>query len=108
VRLLPVTDAHQEYCQQTKAKLLKAGIRCEIDRGADRLAKQIRNASKDRIPVIGVVGEREVESNTINVRTPSGVELGAFDVDVVMKTIVAANAGAIEFQEALDKSAFDV
>jgi threonyl-tRNA synthetase len=107
VRLLPVTDAHQEYCQKTRAKLLKAGIRCEIDRGSDRLAKQIRNAEKARIPIICIIGEREVENNSVNVRLHGEIELGEFDVAVLTKRIRAASDAAVEFLQ-VDESTIDV
>jgi len=45
------------------------------------LGKLIRNAEKDKIPVMGVVGAKEVESNSLNIRTRASGELGAILVD---------------------------
>ncbi|CAN0451356.1 unnamed protein product, partial [Discosporangium mesarthrocarpum] len=64
LRLLPVTDAARDYCYEVKAKASKAGIRVDVDRGSNRLAKQIRTAEKERVPVMSVVGEKEVAAGT--------------------------------------------
>jgi threonyl-tRNA synthetase len=81
LKLLPVTDAFQDYCKQVAKKAAKAGIRVEVDRGNERLAKQIRNAEKGRIPIMAVVGMKEMESDTLAVRSRKLGDLGSFTVD---------------------------
>ena len=61
----------------TLADLLKkAGFRVEIDRSAERLGKQIRNAELEKIPVVIVVGKKEVAEQTLSVRTRKQGDIG--------------------------------
>ncbi|MEG5036754.1 His/Gly/Thr/Pro-type tRNA ligase C-terminal domain-containing protein, partial [Microcoleus sp. AT3-D2] len=57
---------------------------------SERLGKLIRNAEKDKIPVMGVVGGKEVEGNSLNIRTRASGELGAISVDEVIGRLQAA------------------
>ena len=88
LRLLPVTDAVQDYCHEVAAKARKLGIRVEVDRGTERLAKQIRNAEKGRIPSMAVVGMKEMETNTLAVRSRKEGDLGQFGVDGLLGELV--------------------
>eukprot|EP00577_Skeletonema_sp_RCC1716_P009226 CAMPEP_0113380572 /NCGR_PEP_ID=MMETSP0013_2-20120614/4832_1 /TAXON_ID=2843 ORGANISM="Skeletonema costatum, Strain 1716" /NCGR_SAMPLE_ID=MMETSP0013_2 /ASSEMBLY_ACC=CAM_ASM_000158 /LENGTH=691 /DNA_ID=CAMNT_0000262925 /DNA_START=112 /DNA_END=2187 /DNA_ORIENTATION=+ /assembly_acc=CAM_ASM_000158 len=81
MKLLPVTDSVQDYCKEVAAKANKMGLRVEVDRGNERLAKQIRNAEQGRIPVMAVVGVKEMEQGTLAVRSRKEGDLGSFDVD---------------------------
>ena len=81
MKLLPVTDGVRDYCQEVAKKASKMGLRVEVDRGNERLAKQIRNAEQQRVPIIVVVGEKEMESGTLAVRSRKLGDLGSFKVD---------------------------
>jgi threonyl-tRNA synthetase len=81
LKLLPVTNAVQDHCKQVAKKAVKAGIRVEVDRGNERLAKQIRNAEKGRVPIMAVVGMKEMETDTLAVRSRKLGDLGSFSVD---------------------------
>ncbi|KAG7349453.1 threonyl-tRNA synthetase [Nitzschia inconspicua] len=96
MKLLPVTDAVQEYCQEVAKKARKAGIRVEVDRGNERLAKQIRNAEQQRVPIIAVVGMKEMESGTLAVRSRKLGDLGSFSVDDLMSELAQCSADAVE------------
>jgi threonyl-tRNA synthetase len=96
LKLLPVTDAARSYCEEVAAKARKAGIRVEVDRGNERLAKQIRNAEQQRIPIIAVVGMNEVESGTLAVRSRKLGDLGAFSVADLMAELVQCSVDAVE------------
>ena len=61
------------------------GIRAEVDTSGDRLGKLIRNAEKDKIPVMAVVGAKEVETNSLSIRTRASGELGVISVDEVVE-----------------------
>ena len=77
IRLLPVSDAQRSYAEAAAQQLQSQGFRVEVDASSDRLGKQIRTAEPEKIPVIAVVGKREVESQTLSVRTRQAGELGA-------------------------------
>jgi threonyl-tRNA synthetase len=66
--------------------LQEQGFRVEVDTSGERLGKQIRTAELEKIPVISVIGQREVDSQTLGVRTRQSGDLGALTVpDVVEK-----------------------
>lgn len=79
-RILPVTDAQLEYCKEVTSKLKNAGIRAEHCSG-ERLPKLIRNAEKQKVPLMAVVGAKEVETNTLTIRSRYGGELGTMAID---------------------------
>ncbi|KVH93157.1 Aminoacyl-tRNA synthetase, class II [Cynara cardunculus var. scolymus] len=72
-RILPVTD------RQITEKMKASGIRAELCTG-ERLPKLIRNAEKQKIPLMAVVGPKEVETQSVTVRSRFGGELGTMDV----------------------------
>jgi threonyl-tRNA synthetase len=92
IRLLPVGDDFVQFAKDTVAAMQLLGIRAEVDLGGDRLGKLIRNAEKDKIPVMAVVGAKEVESNSLSIRTRSEGELGSIDIATVSDRLVQANA----------------
>lgn len=80
LKLLPVTDAVQDYCKDVAKQAAKLGLRVEVDRGNERLAKQIRNAEQERVPIMAVVGMKEMESNKLAIRSRKLGDLGSFSV----------------------------
>jgi threonyl-tRNA synthetase len=79
--VIPVSDKFLGYAESIYLKLSGAGLRTEINRKDDRLGYKIREASLQKIPYAIVVGEKEVESSTINVRSRDEGELGAMSLD---------------------------
>nr|XP_016487928.1 PREDICTED: threonine--tRNA ligase, chloroplastic/mitochondrial 2-like [Nicotiana tabacum] len=79
-RVLPVTDAQLQYCNEVGKKLKASGIRVEVCSG-ERLPKLIRNAEKQKIPLMAVVGPKEVETQTVTVRSRFAGELGNMSID---------------------------
>lgn len=96
LKLLPVTDSVVEYCQEVSKKAAKMGLRVEIDRGNERLAKQIRNAEKARIPIMAVVGVKEMETGTLAIRSRKKGDLGSFAVDDLLQELVRCDDEATE------------
>ncbi len=68
VKILPITDRNNEYCEEIKSDLEKEGIRVELNNKSETLSKKIRNAEKQKVNYIIVVGDREEKNNKINVR----------------------------------------
>ena len=91
IRLLPVGDDFVQFAKDTAAAMQLLGIRAEVDLGGDRLGKLIRNAEKDKIPVMAVVGAKEIESNSLSIRTRAEGELGSIDIATVSDRLVKAN-----------------
>jgi threonyl-tRNA synthetase len=90
IRLLPVGDLQLDFTKEVAAKMVALSIRAEVDTSGDRLGKLIRNAEKDKIPVMAVVGAKEVETNSLSIRTRASGELGVIIVDEVVDKITEA------------------
>ena len=68
VALLPVADPHMEYATSVVTQLQQQGIRVEIMDPSDSLGKRIRVGEKQRIPYLLVIGDEEVNGNSLAVR----------------------------------------
>ncbi|WP_215115594.1 threonine--tRNA ligase [Exiguobacterium sp. s80] len=68
VKLIPVSRAQEDYAREIKAMLLKKGIRIETDFRDEKLGYRIREAQMNKIPVMLVLGDKEVESREVNIR----------------------------------------
>ena len=97
IRLLPVSDVQLDYAQSVASQLRSQGIRAEVDTSGERLGKMIRNAETQKIPIMSVIGAKELESNSLSVRTRSSGELGMISVDEVLEKIQAAIANHTKF-----------
>ncbi len=90
VRLLPVSQDQVEFSQAVVNQMRSLGLRAEVDLSGERLGKLIRNAEKAKIPVMAVVGAKEVESNSLSIRTRANGELGSIPVPEVLEKLQAA------------------
>ena len=97
VRLLPVSDEFLPFTREVASKMQSEGIRAEVDGSGERLGKQIRNGEKQKIPVMAVVGAKEVESNSLNIRTRAAGELGEMPVGEVIEKIKQATSNRANF-----------
>ncbi len=96
-RLLPVSDAQLPFAQEVALKMRSLGIRVEVSSSNERLGKLIRNAEKDKIPLMAVVGPLEVESNSLSIRTRASGELGTLPVAEVLEKMQLAIANHDNF-----------
>lgn len=101
MRLLPVTDEVLDYCYEIKAAAEKKGIRVEVDNDGQRLAKQIRNAEQERIPIMAVVGAKEKESKELSIRARKAGDLGTLSTEHVLASIAEAIATAVDIQDVI-------
>ncbi|MFV1948330.1 MAG: threonine--tRNA ligase [Anaerolineales bacterium] len=79
--LIPITDRNLEYVNATAEKLRSAGIRVKVYDSSDRMGAKIRDAEKQKIPYMLVVGDREQEAGTVAPRLRSGAQLDPLSVD---------------------------
>ena len=90
IRLLPVSDTQLDYAKEVTAKMQLLGIRAETDTSGERLGKMIRNAETAKIPVMAVVGAKEMESNSLSIRTRATGDLGVISVEEVVAKLETA------------------
>ncbi len=80
VKVLPITDRAAAYADQVAAQLDQAGYRVEVDHRNEKIGKKIREATLEKIPYMLVVGDRDMENQTVSVRLRTGEDLGAMSV----------------------------
>ena len=79
--LIPVADRHLPYIQEAARKLKESGIRVEVDERNERMNAKIRDAQKQKIPYMLVVGDKEVEESRVALRLRSGENPGAISLE---------------------------
>jgi len=89
VRILSVADRHNEYAESIRQKFVDAGIRVEFDSRAESIPKKVREAQLQKINYILVVGDKEQENSTINVRTRDNVVHGEKQVGEFISQLLA-------------------
>ena len=77
VKVLPVTDRAAEYAHEIARKLDADGFRAEVDERSEKIGKKIREATLEKIPYMLVVGDRDIEAQTVSPRHRTGKDLGA-------------------------------
>ncbi|GAB6058625.1 threonine--tRNA ligase [Desulfonatronum parangueonense] len=83
-RILTVTDAQNEWAKTSCRQLSAAGYRVETDLRNEKLGYKVREAQLQKIPFMFVIGEREAQSEALNVRTRTGENLGEKSLDDVI------------------------
>lgn len=79
--ILPIADRHNEFAQKVADKLVKEGIRVEVDSSPERLQAKIRNTTLQKVPFMGIIGDKEVEQKAISVRKRNGDDNGLLSLD---------------------------
>ncbi|WP_043525871.1 threonine--tRNA ligase [Litchfieldella xinjiangensis] len=79
--VLNITDAQREYALQLEQRLQKIGLRVKADLRNEKIGFKIREHTLQKVPYLLVVGDKEVESGSVAVRTRSGEDLGTMKVD---------------------------
>ena len=77
VRVLPVTDRACDYAAEVARRLEGEGLRATADYRNEKIGKKIREATLEKVPYMLVVGDRDMEHQTVSVRHRSGEDLGA-------------------------------
>lgn len=82
--LIPIADRHHDYARQVAAYLQGAGFRCEVDGRNEKMGKRIRDAELQKVPVMLIMGDRDVENRTVSVRRRGEGDLGARTLEEVV------------------------
>ena len=85
--IIPIADRHVDYSRKVEQRLQDEGIRVMVDNSSERMNAKIRNAQLQKIPYMLVIGDRELEANTVAARLRTEEDLGAMPVDGVVAMI---------------------
>ena len=82
IKLLPIADRHIDYMLDLKKKLADNGvIRVELDDRSEKLGYKLREAQLEKVPYMIVVGDKDIENNTISVRSRKNGDMGSMSAD---------------------------
>ncbi len=81
--ILNITDKQAEFAKKMQKSLLSQGFKVELDLRNEKVGYKIREHILQRVPYMLVIGDRELENNTVAVRTRSGEDLGTMSIDDV-------------------------
>ena len=101
IRFLPVSGEQVDYARQVAQELQQEGYRVEIDQSSERLGKKIRNAELEKIPLVAIIGNREVEQQNLTVRVRKFGDLGAISLSDFKAKLADAIAQKITFNDIL-------
>ena len=88
VKLLPIADRHLDYLYDVKKALEAKGIRCEIDDRSEKIGFKIRSAQLEKVPYMLLAGDKDIENNTISVRSRKNGDEGAATLDEFLARIL--------------------
>lgn len=88
VKLLPIADRHLDYLYEVKKALEAKGIRCEVDDRSEKIGFKIRSAQLEKVPYMILAGDKDIENNTISVRSRKNGDEGASTLDAFLERIL--------------------
>lgn len=93
VRIIPVAEAFNAFGDEILKKLKLSGIRTEIDKSDSRMNAKIRNAQKEKIPYMIIIGEKELESDSVSLRLRTGEQINGIPVEKFISDTLEKIAG---------------
>ena len=87
MRILPITDAHTEYAKKLQTQLLVKNFRVECDISNAKINYKIREGTLEKIPYLLVVGDKEIESGAVSVRSRKKGNEGVVAIEDFIKTV---------------------
>ena len=88
VNIIPISDKHIDYSRKLSKLLLDEDIRVKIDESNERLGQKIRNSELEKVPVMIIIGDKEVESKTGSVRIRKQGDIGSLSENEIIKKIL--------------------
>ncbi len=89
VRIIPVSEQQTPYAERVADQLRQAGIRVDLDSRNEKLGYRIREGAKEKIPYLGVVGEREAANNQVALRKHKEGDLGSIDLEALREKLTS-------------------
>ena len=95
VKILPVSEKYADYAEKVCELLKNSEIRASVDARNETLGKRIRDIALFRVPLLAIVGEKEVDANAVSVRH-EGVDKGSMGVEQFVEYIKSVIAGELK------------
>ncbi len=87
IKILSISEKYTEYAKQIEMTLKKEGLRCEVDGRAEKIGYKIRTAQLEKVPYMLIIGEKEVDADSVSVRSRDGGDLGSMPIERLMEIL---------------------
>ena len=88
VNIIPISEKHLSYANKLCNELLERKFRVLVDDSNERLGQKIRNSELKKIPVMIIVGDKEIETKSVSVRTRKYGDLGSLDKNKLIEKLL--------------------
>jgi threonyl-tRNA synthetase len=88
VKLLPIADRHVEKATEAMRALEAKGLRCELDDRSEKIGYKIREAQLEKVPYMLLMGDKDIENNTVSVRSRKKGDIGAMALEEFLAKII--------------------
>ena len=85
VKLLPIADRHLDRIYEIKKALDDLGMRVEVDDRSEKIGYKIREAQLQKIPYMVVIGDKDIENNTVSIRHRKDGDMGSMSLEDFIK-----------------------
>ena len=87
VKILPIADAHLDYAKKVREALMLKGVRTKLDDRNEKIGYKIREAQLEKVPYMLIIGNKEVENNSVGVRSHKDGDIGAMELTAFVNKI---------------------
>jgi len=89
--VMPITDSHLDYARKLADRMKGMGLRVELDSRNEKINRKIRDAAEMKIPYMLIVGQKEMDSETVSVRARGEGDIGVLSSDDIISRICKEN-----------------
>jgi threonyl-tRNA synthetase len=87
-KIIPISDSHAVFAKEVKSQLESAGLRVEVDYRAEKMGLKIREAEKQKIPYMLVIGDKEMENQSLAIRKRKEGNLGVMSIQATIERFI--------------------
>jgi threonyl-tRNA synthetase len=87
-KIIPISDSHAAYANEVKSQFESVGLRVEIDDRSEKMGLKIREAEKQKIPYMIVIGDKEMESQSVALRKRKEGNLGVMSIQEAIQRFI--------------------
>ncbi|WP_121610820.1 threonine--tRNA ligase [Mesobacillus foraminis] len=84
-KIIPITSSHSVFANEVKSQLVSAGLRAEVDYRAEKMGLKIREAEKQKIPYMIIIGDKEMENQALAVRKRKEGNVGVMSIQEIIE-----------------------
>ncbi|QOK26758.1 threonine--tRNA ligase [Cytobacillus oceanisediminis] len=92
-KIIPISDSHAEYADYVKSQLEEAGIRAEADFRTEKMGLKIREAAKQKVPYMLVIGDKEMDQQSLSLRKRKEGNIGVMSIEEVIERFINETNG---------------